>query len=450
MRKHFLFILCALCTRAYARETESALESTPQIVDSVETLRVDTLEMDSIEQIIESMADTLVLEPIFPQHWSDSTLSDIDFRMMEWAMGWLDTTGCVAYKDTIVLSDSVYKARLQALPCVVELPYNQIVKRFILRYVQRGQKQVARMKRMSEYYFPIFEEALDRYGLPYELELMPVIESALNPQAHSHMGAAGLWQFMPATGKRYGLEINSLVDERMDPIKSTEAACRFLKAMYDVFQDWNLVIAAYNCGSGNVSKAIHRAGGKRDFWSIYPYLPRETRSYLPIFIAANYAMNYSDEHGICPAPLEKIMLTDTILTNRRLHLEQVSTKLEIPLDELRRLNPQYTRDILPGGTTYALCLPSEKAGLFIEKQDSIYAHKADQLINNRRAEIDMAKVTDISGAYRVNGVTYYTIKNGDTLGGIAKKFRCSIKQLKAWNGLKNDNIRAGRKLKIYK
>lgn len=450
MRKHFLFILCALCTRAYARETESALESTPQIVDSVETLRVDTLEMDSIEQIIESMADTLVLEPIFPQHWSDSTLSDIDFRMMEWAMGWLDTTGCVAYKDTIVLPDSVYKARLQALPCLVELPYNQIVKRFILRYVQRGQKQVARMKRMSEYYFPIFEEALDRYGLPYELELMPVIESALNPQAHSHMGAAGLWQFMPATGKRYGLEINSLVDERMDPIKSTEAACRFLKAMYDIFQDWNLVIAAYNCGSGNVSKAIHRAGGKRDFWSIYPYLPRETRSYLPIFIAANYAMNYSDEHGICPAPLEKIMLTDTILTNRRLHLEQVSTKLEIPLDELRRLNPQYTRDILPGGTTYALCLPSEKAGLFIEQQDSIYAHKADQLINNRRAEIDMAKVTDISGAYRVNGVTYYTIKNGNTLGGIAKKFRCSVKQLKAWNGLKNDNIRAGRKLKIYK
>ncbi len=396
------------------------------------------------------MADTLVLEPMFLQQWNDSTLSDLDFRMMEWAMGWLDTTECVAYKDSIVLPDSVYKARLQALPCVVELPYNQIVKSFILRYVQRGQKQVARMKRMSEYYFPIFEEALDRYGLPYELELMPVIESALNPQAHSHMGAAGLWQFMPATGKRYGLEINSLVDERMDPIKSTDAACRFLKAMYDVFQDWNLVIAAYNCGSGNVSKAIHRAGGKRDFWSIYPYLPRETRSYLPIFIAANYAMNYSEEHGICPAPLEKIMLTDTIRTNRRLHLEQVSTKLDIPIEELRRLNPQYTRDILPGGTAYALCLPSEKTGLFIEQQDSIYAHKADQLINNRRAEIDMAKVTDISGAYRVNGVTYYTIKNGDTLGGIAKKFHCSVKQLKAWNGLQSDNIRAGRKLKIYK
>ena len=450
MKKHFLFILCALCTWAYADEAEPALEPESQIADSVETLRIDTLEIDSIEQIIESMADTLSLINTFSQQWSDNSLSDIDFRMMEWAMGWLDTTECEAYKDTIVLPDSVYKARLQALPCVVELPYNQIVRNFILRYVQRGQKQVARMKRMSEYYFPIFEEALDRYGLPYELELMPVIESALNPQAHSHMGAAGLWQFMPATGKRYGLEINSLVDERMDPVKSTDAACRFLKAMYDVFQDWNLVIAAYNCGSGNVSKAIHRAGGKRDFWSIYPYLPRETRSYLPIFIAANYAMNYSDEHGICPAPPEKIMLTDTIQTTRRLHLEQVSAKLDIPMDELRRLNPQYVRDILPGGTSYALCLPSEKAGLFIEQQDSIYAHKADQLINNRRAEIDMAKVTDISGAYRVNGVTYYTIKNGDTLGGIAKKFRCSVKQLKAWNGLKNDNIRAGRKLKIYK
>lgn len=435
---------------AYAHESETSVQVPVQSIDSVETLRIDSVEMDSIEQIIEAMEDTLIVEPAFLQQWNDSSLTDIDFRMMEWAMGWLDTTECVAQADTVVLPDSVYKARLQALVCVVELPYNQVVKSFILRYVQRGQKQVARMKRMSEYYFPIFEEALDRYGLPYELELMPVIESALNPQAHSHMGAAGLWQFMPATGKRYGLEINSLVDERMDPIKSTDAACRFLKAMYNVFQDWNLVIAAYNCGSGNVSKAIHRAGGKRDFWSIYPYLPRETRSYLPIFIAANYAMNYSDLHGICPAPLEKIMLTDTIMTDRRMHLEQVSAKLDIPMEELRRLNPQYVRDILPGGNRYTLCLPSEKVGLFIEQQDSICAHKADQLINSRRAEIDMAKVTEVSGAYRVNGVTYYTIKNGDTLGGIAKKFRCSVKQLKAWNGLKDDNIRAGRKLKIYK
>ena len=218
--------------------------------------------------------------------------------------------------------------------------------------------------------------------------------------------------------------------------------------MYTIYHDWNLVIAAYNCGGGNVNKAIRRAGGKRDFWSIYPYLPRETRNYVPIFIAANYAMNYGQEHGICKAPMEHVMLTDTICTTQRLHLQQVSDNLGIDMNELRRLNPQYSRDILPGGSTYALCLPADKMGPFIDMQDSILAYKADSLIHNRRAEIDLAKVTGINGAYRVNGVTYYTIKNGDTLGAIAKKFHCSVKQLKHWNGLKNDNIRAGKKLKI--
>jgi membrane-bound lytic murein transglycosylase D len=210
------------------------------------------------------------------------------------------------------------------------------------------------------------------------------------------------------------------------------------------------VIAAYNCGSGNVNKAIRRAGGKRDFWSIYPYLPRETRNYLPIFIAANYAMNYGEEHGICKAPIDKTMLTDTIRTTQRMHLHQVSQNLDIPMEELRRLNPQYSRDILPGGTPYALVLPAEKVGTFIDQEQHILAYKADSLINNRRAEIDMAKVTSINGAYRVNGVTYYTIKNGDTLSGIAKKFHCSVKQLKQWNNLTSDNIRAGKKLKICK
>ena len=236
----------------------------------------------------------------------------------------------------------------------------------------------------------------------------------------------------------------------MDPIRSTEAACRFLSSMYNVYHDWNLVIAAYNCGSGNVNKAIRRAGGKRDFWSIYPFLPRETRNYVPIFIAANYAMNYGQEHGICKAPAEKTMLTDTIRTMQRLHLQQVSENLGIEMEELRRLNPQYSRDILPGGSEYTLCLPAEKMGLFIDQQDSILAYKADSLINNRRAEIDMAKITSITGGYRVNGVTYYTIKNGDSLSTIAKKFHCTVKQLKQWNGLKSDNIRAGNKLKICK
>ena len=394
--------------------------------------------------------DTIVPVQPYYMRWNDSVLSDIELRAMDWSLRWLDTTDCIAMHDTTTLPDSVYKARLQALPCVIELPYNERIKAFILRYVKRSPKQVARMMRMSEYYFPIFEEALGRYNLPYELKYVPIIESALNPLARSHAGAAGLWQFMPATGKLFGLEINSLVDERMDPLKSTEAACRFLSSMFAVYHDWNLVIAAYNCGSGNVNKAIRRAGGKRDFWSIYPFLPRETRNYVPIFIAANYAMNYGQEHGICKAPAEKTMITDTICTTRRMHLQQVSENLGIEMDELRRLNPQYSRDILPGGSTYTLCLPSEKAGLYIDQEDSIIAYKADSLINNRRTEIDMAKVTSVNGAYRVNGVTYYTIKNGDSLSTIAKKFHCTVKQLKQWNGLKNDNIRAGKKLKICK
>ena len=413
-------------------------------------------DVESLELVPLQVADSITTDEAAPSStpnylsWRENDLPENELRFLEWSLRWLDTTDCVATHDTTTLPDSVYKARLQALPCVIELPYNESVRAFILRYVKRSPKQVARLMRMSEYYFPIFEEALGKYQLPYELKYLQIIESALNPMARSHAGAAGLWQFMPATAKLFGLEVNSLVDERMDPIRSTEAACRFLSSMYAIYHEWNLVIAAYNCGSGNVNKAIRKADGKRDFWSIYPFLPRETRNYVPIFIAANYAMNYGQEHGICKAPIEKTMLTDTIRTTQRLHLQQVSDQLGIDMDELRRLNPQYSRDILPGGSPYTLCLPSEKIGLFIDQQDSILAYKADSLINNRRAEIDLAKVTSITGAYRVNGVTYYTIKNGDSLSGIAKKFHCTVKQLKQWNNLSSDNIRAGKKLKICK
>ena len=364
------------------------------------------------------------------------------------ALAWLDTTECTS--DTLIteLPDSIYKQRLQALPFVIEVPYNEVVRRYILRYVKHSPRQLAALQRKAEYYFPIFEDILAKHDLPYELCYMPVIESALNPQARSHMGATGLWQFMPATGKKYGLEINSLVDERMDPIRSTEAACLFLKNLYAIFQDWNLVIAAYNCGPGNVNKAIHRAGGKRDFWSIYPYLPSETRGYLPIFIAASYAMNYAEAHGICPATPLATMASDTIVTTQRQHLKQIADNIDIPLAELRRLNPQYPRDIIPGGKAYAICLPIEKAGVYIDKQDTILAYQAKELIHNRRDEIELLHRTSVNGGYSINGVTYYKIKEGDTLGGIAKKFRVSVKQLKAWNGLKSDMIRAGKTLKI--
>ena len=364
------------------------------------------------------------------------------------ALAWIDTTDCQS--DTLIteLPDSIYKIRLQALPLIIEVPYNEVVRKYILRYIKHSPRQLAALQRKSEYYFPIFENIIARHQLPYELCYLSIVESALNPQARSHMGAAGLWQFMPATGKRYGLEVNSLVDERMDPSRSTEAACKYLSDLYDIFNDWNLAIAAYNCGPGNVNKAIHRAGGKRDFWSIYPFLPRETRGYLPIFIAVVYAMNYAGMHGICPSEPLLTMASDTIVTTQRQHLKQIAANLNIPLSELRRLNPQYPRDIIPGNKEYAICLPIEKVGEYIDNERTILAYQADELINNRRDEIELLQRTSVYGGYSINGVTYYKIKAGDTLGGIAKKFHVSVKQLKAWNGLKSDAIRAGKTLKI--
>lgn len=425
-----LLTLCALCATSYAEELDSLLLAAEDSIGlSLDSLSTDSLPSDSLA------AASLEADTAF----FNTTLSG------------LDNLNC-AIQDTVFpeLSDSAYKQRLQALPFVIEMPYNQVVRGFIQRYTQRNPKQLAALQQRADCYFPMFTDVLGRYGLPYELCYLPVIESALNPTAHSPVGAAGLWQFMPSTGRLYGLEINSLVDERMDPYKSTEAACRFLTSLYNMFSDWNLAIAAYNCGPGNVNKAIHRAGGKRDFWSIYPFLPRETRSYVPIFIAAAYSMNYAQLHGICPAELDITIASDTIHTAKRLHLVQVSEILGIDLAELRRLNPQYARDILPGNKSYSLCLPEERITDFIDWEEDILAHRADELINNRRAEIDLAQKTSLNGGYSVNGVTYYKIKKGDNLGAIAKKFHVTVKQLKQWNGLKNDNIREGKTLKILR
>lgn len=380
---------------------------------------------------------------------ADEPLDSIELRLFEWMMAGLDTTACTSLPDTAALPDSTYKRRLQALPCIIELPYNPVAKRYIQRYIKQSPRHTARIMRDAEYFFPVFEEALYRHDLPFELRYVPVIESALRPNARSHAGAAGLWQFMPSTAKKYGLEVNSLVDERMDIYKSTEAACRFLQALYNIFNDWNLAIAAYNCGPGNVNKAIRYAGGKRDFWSIYPYLPHETRMYVPLFIASNYVFSYAAEHGICPDTIRpNRMITDTIVISDRMHLKQVAEVLDIPLEDLRYLNPQYTRDILPGGKPYSLCLPLEHTTSFITRQDSILAYQAKQLIYDRRDEIDMAHKMSVAGGFTVNGHTYYKIRQGDTLGSIAKKFRVTVSQLQKWNGLTSTNIYAGKNLRV--
>ncbi len=400
-----------------------------------------TTELQADSLFKAQLVDSLIATPEEVENMLGNLLND-------WVQAYEKETDC----DTTALlpnyPDSVYIARLSALPYVMEMPYNDKVRSFIDLYVVRRRQQLSRLLGLSEYYFPIFEEALNRYGLPLELKNLPIIESALNPTIISRAGAAGLWQFMVATGRMYGLEINSLIDERCDPIKSTDAACRYLKDLYTIYGDWHLVIAAYNCGPGNVNKAIRRAGGKRDYWAIYPYLPRETRGYVPIFIGANYATNYYCEHNVCPQDIDMPLLIDTIHTNKRMHLQQVAHVLDIPIELLRNLNPQYRRDILPGGKYYTLCLPVQYAELFIVKENEVLAYKADELINNRRAEIDLAQKS--SHTYGSGNVIYYKVRSGNTLGGIAQKYRVSVSQLKRWNNLKGTTIRIGQTLRIYK
>lgn len=346
-------------------------------------------------------------------------------------------------------SDSVYIDRLSRMPVVMEMPYNDIVRKFIDTYTVRLRNHVSFMLSACNFYMPIFEEALDAYDLPLELKYLPIIESALNPSAVSRAGATGLWQFMLTTGKLYGLESNSLVDDRRDPIKATWAAARYLKDMYDIYQDWNLVIAAYNCGPGNVNKAIRRAGGKTDYWAIYNYLPRETRGYVPAFIAANYVMTYYCKHNICPMETNIPQATDTIQINRNLHFEQIADICHIPLEEIKSLNPQYKRNIVPGNSKpYTLRLPTEAISSFIDNEDTIYNHRSAELFKNRRL---VNSVGTHSKATAGDGkLTYYRIRQGDTLGGIARKFGVTVRQLRNWNGLRNNNIRAGRRLRIYK
>ena len=346
-------------------------------------------------------------------------------------------------------SDSIYIDRLTRMPVLMEMPYNDIVRKFIDTYTVRLRGQVAFMLSACNFYMPIFEEALDAYGLPLELKYLPIIESALNPSAVSHAGATGLWQFMHATGKVYGLENNSLVDERRDPIKATWAAARYLKDMYDIYHDWNLVIAAYNCGPGNINKAIRRAGGKTDYWEIYRYLPRETRGYVPAFIAANYVMTYYCKHNICPMETNIPQATDTVLVTRDLHFQQIADLCHVPMEEIKSLNPQYKRNIIPGlSKPRTLRLPTEAISAFLDQQDTIYAHRASEFFKNRRT---VASVNSSRASGSTDGeLTWYRIRQGDTLGGIARKFGVRISELRRWNGLRGNNIRAGRRLKIYR
>ncbi len=350
------------------------------------------------------------------------------------------------------IPDSVYIERLSRLPSIIPLSYNDIVKRYIEVYTRKRRQQVEVMLGLSQYYFPVFEEIFDYYDIPYELKYCSIIESALNPRAVSRARAVGMWQFMYGTGRMYDLTINSYVDERRDPVKSTHAAARFMKDLYNIYQDWLLVIAAYNCGPGNVSKAIRRAGGKKDYWDIYPFLPRETRGHVPAFIAAAYTMNYHEEHQLNPRQLELPIPTDTLNITQKLHFKQVSEVMGIPVKVLRDLNPQYRHDIVPADNpAFSLRIPMEYAASFIDLQDSIFAFKdskylKEEIVRNPSYYTRGYVPTPPAGDYtRLR----YTVKYGDNLGFIASWYKVGVSDLKYWNGLRGNTIRVGQKLNVY-
>ena len=425
--KSFLFASSLCCTNLFAQQTD------------VITVHDDVIGSDEQIGLPEGM------------------LLSVDSLMMQWnARQYLFPEEEVSTSEYLSnLTPEDYAERLSRIPGIMEFPYNGIVQEFIERYTTKNSRTISFCLAAGNFYVPMFEEALEANGLPLELKYLPVIESALNPTARSKAGAVGLWQFLLTTGKRYGLEVNSLIDERQDPVKSTWAAAQMLKELYDIYKDWNLVIAAYNCGPGNVNKAIHRANGETDYWKIYPYLPTETRGYVPAFIAANYAMYYYCEHQIAPLRTAYPIATDTVMITRNLHFDQIAELCDIDKDAIRALNPQYKLDQIPGDVKpYSLRLPQEKILTFIDLGDTIYDHRSDELFK-RRKEVDVtenAVATTTSKkakkSEQKNKPVYVTVRQGDTLGGIAKRNRTTVAKIKRLNGLKNNNIRVGRKLRV--
>ncbi len=395
--------------------------------------------------------DTITDRAIVPPESFDFATYDIkhDGYMRRYAA--LDSQA--SRRSVAPVSEDVYVDRLMRLPTIIEMPYNNVVQQYIDLYAVKKPGLVERILGASLYYMPIFEDAVERHGLPNELKYLPIIESALNPNAKSRAGAVGLWQFMPATAADWGLEVNSLVDQRRDPYASSEAAARYLKSLYNIYGDWSLAIAAYNCGPGNVNKAIRRSGiPKKDFWTIYNQLLKETQGYFPSFIAANYIMKYYGEHGISPVLAKKPIVTDTVHVNRRVHFEQISEVLDIPMDELRSLNPQYIADIIPGNIhTYTLILPSVQAACYVANEDSIVNHNAEKYARPDRITPGGPIKSDLpeGGEYiETLVVKYHTVRKGENLNTIAKKYGVSASEIRKTNGIKGSSLKKGRKLRI--
>ena len=441
MKRFFLLLigLFALTLSSYAQQLNQTQEAVEEQTDTttisggtITTLNGDEIQAIENDSNLDSLLSIWYLQRALKDSSGLYTLFD-------------DAGGTLASD----IPDSIFINRLRAMPCVIDLPYNHLIRNQIVYYTQRIAEKSEMILGLGEFYLPIIEEILDMYDMPLELRAMAVIESAFNPRAVSRAKAKGMWQFMYGTAKQYNLTMNSYVEERFDPIASTHAAARHMKDLYDIFGDWALSIAAYNCGAGNVNKAIRRAGNKRDYWDIYNHLPRETRGYVPAFVAANYLLRYYKEHGLVPKSIEKPAHVDTFVVNKMLHFEQISAVIDIPIDEIRNHNAQYIHDIIPGSEQpYILRIPYEYTSAFAEKEKEIYAYKDSVYFNpNITRNIGNRTAPSVSLAGRAR--TTHTVRSGETLGGIAMRFGVSASDIRYWNGISGSMIRAGQKLIIY-
>lgn len=451
LKKTITTLIILLCCTTMQAQNDSTIKSTDTTRIDINNLGVvtDKAIIDYDKPLSAFHLDYISDKDSIKFDIPESMMLNIDSLMNNWQSRTLlqmlenDSIG-----ETLPVNDSIYADRLDRLPSIVEMTFNDVTKQFIERYANRHRRLVSNMLGLSTYYMPMIESALDSYNMPQELKYLPIIESAFNPKAVSRVGAKGLWQFMFQTSKHYGLKTNNYIDERFDPLKSTHAAIKYLRDLHKFFQSWDLAIAAYNCGPGNVKKAIIRSGGKTNFWQIYRYLPRETRGYIPAFIAANYIMNYYEEHGIMPMQPTLPIATDTIHVNKNLHFSQVSELCDIELDAIRAMNPQYIKDIIPGKSeTCVLRLPNETITNMLNLGDSVYKHK-EEIFFPPTQLAQLEKNVKLNDGGRGTGKRH-KVRNGETLSTIARKYGVSVKQIMRANGMKNTRIRAGRYINIY-
>ena len=425
-------------------------------------------QVDSLKALVDSLrAATPVVEDIVEALEEGNDIPASAARPMDYTPEVTDSLLTIWYKsnfnrdgdnpvfdlDTVRLASSVsdkeMMSRLEALNPYFTLPFNEVTKNYMVHYAEKRGKAMRQAMGLSSYYFPIFEEVFRRYDLPLELKYLAVVESMLKPTATSRAGAKGIWQFMYRTARAYGLRIDSFVDERMDVEKSTEAAARYLKSLYSMLGDWPLAVSAYNCGAGNVNKAIRRAGGKRDFWSVYPYLPRETRGYMPAFVGVMYAFAWSGDYGLTPDEVGLPGQTDTFEVHRNIHFRQIQEVVGVPLEELQYLNPEYYNEIVPGaGGKCTVTIPYDYSSAWLAAdQDSLYLHNAGKYLSEQvMKDISEGKSGGSGGG---SARVCHTVKSGDTLSHIARRYHVSVKQLMSWNHLRSDRLSIGQKIYIY-